>query len=323
MRISAKKLLVIGLSVCTIGICQPSAETILQEFNSQTDFDAFWDIATWGNSDQQYSASNVSVDETNGLLVLKLNASPQGTTPVCGEVDSKRNDFLYGSYRASIKFDNVSGGVIGWFVYKDEPDLHEVDVEFLTEDLNFIHFTLHHIQTDVDYKKDPISFNPTTAFHEYRFDWYQDKVVYFIDGTPYDTLTNEVPDAACTIMLNIWSANIQDWGGPAPTEDMYMYVDYMRYYSDYTAASDAPVHSSSDSQADYKLVVRNGKEIIRFNNPVQQELSAQILDTSGRVVRTCKIPAGATDISLQDIGRGVHIVKLSSNGMTPRTTVVH
>ncbi|HEX7511390.1 MAG TPA: glycoside hydrolase family 16 protein, partial [Chitinivibrionales bacterium] len=235
------------------------AETILQDFTGKKDFDAFWDISTWGDTAQQYSAANVKLDTVNGWVQLKLNASPKGTKPVCGEFTSKRSNFLYGSYRASIKFDSTPGAVVGWFVYKDVPDLHEIDVEYLTNDLKHIHYTLHHIQTDVDYKVDAINFNPTSGFHEYRFDWYSTKVVYYIDGKKTDSLFVKVPDATCTIMLNYWSANIADWGGPAPTKDTYMYIDYMHYYSDYGASSALPEIQRKNSMADFRPAPRRAR----------------------------------------------------------------
>jgi endo-1,3-1,4-beta-glycanase ExoK len=237
-----------------------TAEEIRQEFNSRADFNAFWDISTWSDSEQKYSASNVYLDTASGWVRLKINASPQGTKPVNGEIASKRNNFLYGSYRASIKFDNIPGGVVGWFVYRTNEDLHEIDVEFLTEDIKNVHFTLHHVQTDVDYKKCRIDFDPTAAFHEYRFDWFANKVVYYIDGKKIDSLTKKVPDAACSIMLNFWSANIQDWGGPAPAKDAYMYVDYMRYYSDASTSTNREGSPHSDP---WKPIISSGK-----NNPV-------------------------------------------------------
>ena len=231
-----------------------AAETIIQDFTSKKDFDAFWNISTWGNADQQYAATNVKLDTANGWIQLKLSASPQGIKPICGEITSKRANFLYGSYRASIKFDSTPGAVVGWFVYKDVPDLHEIDVEYLTNDKKHIHFTLHHIQTSVDYRKDAIAFDPAAAFHEYRFDWYGNKVVYYIDGVKFDSLSVNVPDAACAIMLNFWSANIDDWGGPAPTKDTYMYIDYVHYYSDYSTASLLPVIHRRKKPADFRMM---------------------------------------------------------------------
>jgi endo-1,3-1,4-beta-glycanase ExoK len=244
-----------------------TAETIIQDFTSKSNFDAFWNISTWGNADQQYSAANVELDTVNGWVQLKLSASPPGTKPVCGEITSKRENFRYGSYRASIKFDRTPGAVVGWFVYKDVPDLHEIDVEYLTDDIKHIHFTLHHIRTDVDYRKDAIEFDPTAAFHEYRFDWYDNRVVYFIDGMKIDSLNVNVPDAACAIMLNYWSANIDGWGGPAPTKDTYMYIDYVHYYSDYSTKTLLPVKPQRKNPVDFKIV-RQRKRLFKCNGQI-------------------------------------------------------
>jgi beta-glucanase (GH16 family) len=210
------------------------AETLKQDFNSLDELKAFWDISTWGDSTRVHSAQNVSV--AGGILTLKLSASPPGTKPVCAEIASKRSDFRYGSYRASIRTSHVPGGVVGWFVYRDSP-LNEIDVEMLTKDNRDLHFTLHHVQTDVDYKLVKLDFDPADDFHEYRFDWHPGSVDYFVDGKPAGSLTKQVPDQDAAMMLNHWSGNIAGWGGPAPTQDMYMDVDWVAYSSDFPAAS--------------------------------------------------------------------------------------
>jgi hypothetical protein len=221
---------VIVLFIAAVSTLSPRAETLKQDFESMADLNAFWNVSTWGNDNRTHSAQNVSIE--NGILSLKLSGSQPGQKPVCAEITSKRSDFKYGSYRASIKTSKTAGGVVGWFVYRDSP-LNEVDVEMLTKDNSDLHFTLHHIQTGVDYKLVKLAFDPSAAFHEYRFDWHPDKVEYFVDGKPTATLTKQVPDMEATIMLNHWSGNIAGWGGPAPAQDMYMYVDWMAYSSDF------------------------------------------------------------------------------------------
>lgn len=213
------------------------AETLKQDFNGLEDLKAFWDISTWGDATRVHSTQNVSV--SGGILTLKLSASPPGTKPVCAEIASKRSDFRYGSYRASIRTSHVPGGVVGWFVYRDSP-LNEIDVEMLTKDNSDLHLTLHHIQTDVDYKLVKLGFDPAAAFHEYRFDWHPGSVDYFVDGKPAGSLTKQVPDQDAAMMLNHWSGNIAGWGGPAPTQDMYMDVDWVAYSSDFPTAAMLP-----------------------------------------------------------------------------------
>jgi beta-glucanase (GH16 family) len=207
-----------------------AGETLRQDFTSMAELGEFWNISTWGGENRTHSAANVTID--GGVLNLKLSASPPGVKPVCAEITSKRNNFRYGSYNASIKTSKTPGGVVGWFTYLGNP-LNEIDVEMLTKDNRDLHFTLHHIQTGVDYKVVKLAFDPSEAFHEYRFDWYPGRVEYFLDGKPIATLTKQVPDMDSQIMLNHWSGNIDGWGGPAPTKDMFMYVDWMTYSSDY------------------------------------------------------------------------------------------
>ena len=163
------------------------------------------------------------------MLQLKLSAAVPETLPVCAEIASRRNDFFYGTYRASIRMSPVPGAVVGWFTYLGRP-LNEIDVEFLTRDPLVAHFTLHHIQTGVDHGRKTLDFDPSAAFHEYRYDWYKERVDYFIDGQPAATLTRQVPDMPSRLMLNHWSGNIPTFGGAAPTEDAIMQIDWV-YYS--------------------------------------------------------------------------------------------
>jgi endo-1,3-1,4-beta-glycanase ExoK len=228
--------LALGLALAS-GPSVSKAETLKQDFNSLEDLKAFWDISAWANENRSHSAQNVSV--AGGILTLKLSASPPGTKPVCAEVVSKRADFRYGSYRASLRTSRVAGGVVGWFVYRDSP-LNEIDVEMLTKDNRDLHFTLHHIQAGVDYKLVKLAFDPSAGFHEYRFDWHPGSVDYFVDGKPAGSLAKQVPDQDAAMMLNHWSGNLAGWGGPAPLEDMYMDVDWVAYSSEFPAALALP-----------------------------------------------------------------------------------
>jgi beta-glucanase (GH16 family) len=210
------------------------SDDFLQTFDSMATVDAAWTLSSWTGSNRTHSPANVSVK--NGILELKLSGSTPGTMPVCAEIVSKKNDFFYGTYRASIKMTSTPGAVVGWFTYLGNP-LNEIDVEFLTRDPLLAHFTLHHVQTGVDHATKTLPFNPSAAFHEYRFDWYRDRVDYYVDGEPYATLTNKVPDQPSRLLLNHWSGNIPTWGGQAPTDDVVMQVDWAYYSAAYRAPS--------------------------------------------------------------------------------------
>lgn len=316
MQVQHKFLIVLTL-ILSAFLGAVFGEEIRQEFTSRADFNSFWNVSTWGDDAQQYSSSNVVLDTVNGWLRLKISASPAGVKPINGEVSSKRTDFLYGSYRASIKFDNIPGGVVGWFVYRTTSDLHEIDVEYLTRDIRNIHFTLHHITTSVDYAELPVSFDPTADFHEYRFDWYPAKVVYFIDGKAVDTLTKKVPDAACSIMLNFWSANIADWGGPAPAKEAWMYVDYMRYYSD-IPTSTTTERFSKTAHPNLFTIAHTGNRVtlqtedqLRNSTIVYDQLGRKIFAVTGS---NCPGEMGRITWNASGVANGTYILK--TNGGT-------
>lgn len=202
----------------------------VQTFATLDDVRAAWTMSSWANANRAHSADNVTV--ADGVLQLKLSASKPGDKPLCAEVVSRRNDFHYGTYRASIRMTSVPGAVAGWFTYLGNP-LNEIDVEFLSREPGVARFTLHHIKTGVDHGRQTLAFDPTAAFHEYRFDWYADRVEYYIDGQPSAVLTNDIPDRRSRLLLNHWSGNIPTFGGPAPTDDAVMQVDWVYYSPDY------------------------------------------------------------------------------------------
>lgn len=249
------------------------SETIRQNFNSMAELNTFWDLSAWTNENRTHSPSNVSIKDS--VLVLKLSGSQAGQKPVCAEITSKRSNFKYGSYRASIKTTNIAGAVVGWFVYRGSP-LNEIDIEFLTRDISQVYFTLHHITTNVDHQVKKIAFDPSTAFHEYRFDWYPNRVDYYIDSKYITSLTKSVPDSFATIMLNHWSGNITGWGGDAPTQDVYMYVDYMEYRSELEVPVLKTIQSKTYQETPYTLhmfgnqviVVNNSSEDDHTQNPI-------------------------------------------------------
>ena len=80
-----------------------------------------------------------------------------------------------------------------------------------------------------------LPFDPSAGFHEYRFDWYDGRVEYYIDGQLDATLTKDVPDTPSRLLLNHWSGNIPTWGGEAPATDAQMQVDWVYYSPDYVA----------------------------------------------------------------------------------------
>ena len=270
----------IGVVLATGAALAPlraSAEEFLQSFNTMAEVDAAFTKSSWAGDSRTHSPSNVAVN--GGILELKLSGSAPGTLPVCAEIVSKKNTFFYGTYRASIKMTNQPGAVVGWFTYKGSP-LNEIDVEFLTRTPKTAYFTLHHIQTGVDHATKLLAFDPSAAFHEYRFDWYAGRVEYFIDNQPMATLTKQVPDQPSALLLNHWSGNIAGWGGAAPAQDVFMYVDWAYYNSEYRAPV-ALFRPRPETGKDFRAAsrfVRDGRQIFFLRGDGRASLTGRLLE---------------------------------------------
>jgi hypothetical protein len=81
-----------------------------------------------------------------------------------------------------------------------------------------------------NYAKQPLGFDPSAGFHEYRFDWLPDRVVFYIDSLPVTTMVHSVPHDAGRMFLNHWSNGSPAWSGGPPQQDATMSVLYVKAY---------------------------------------------------------------------------------------------
>jgi hypothetical protein len=66
----------------------------------------------------------------------------------------------------------------------------------------------------------------------------------------------------------------------------------------------------------------NGNILVQLARPVDYELSVQVLDTRGRVLRHATNSAGAKRLSIPGLGAGVYLVCIPENGIVKQTYTV-
>ena len=76
----------------------------------------------------------------------------------------------------------------------------------------------------------PLPFNPSQGFHEYRFDWFEDRVDFYADGVLLHTMSEGVPSDPGYLMLSQWSNGDPTWSAGPPEEDAVMTVNYVKAY---------------------------------------------------------------------------------------------
>lgn len=166
--------------------------------------------------------ANVDVDGEN--LRIKLPArSLEG-----GEI-STRDTHGYGSYSARMKLPNAPSSITGFFLYK-APDLEsEIDIEVFNDSSRRVMFTTYAGGRQTHTETTRLPFDPTTGFHEYRFDYAQNSVTFFVDGIQMRSWDTGIPQTSMHLMVNSW---FPAWlEGRKPKKTAHTYVDWMGYES--------------------------------------------------------------------------------------------
>ncbi|KAH0538410.1 hypothetical protein FGG08_005010 [Glutinoglossum americanum] len=200
-----------------------------------------------------HSNSGHSVLGGDPGLQLWVRAKPEGNLISTGEIDTMRNDILYGSFRASMKLTGEPGTCGAFFYYFN--DTQEIDFEFLSSQFNAtsspVNLVLHSslsLQDGNDASHSPtfkvmqLPFRPDEGFHEYRFDWTPDKVSFYADGQWLVDMIQDVPTQSGHIAVSQWSNGNELWSGGPPKSDAVMTIQYIKAYFN---------SSHSNRQADY------------------------------------------------------------------------
>ncbi|CAD0106271.1 unnamed protein product [Aureobasidium uvarum] len=184
-----------------------------------------------------------------------------------GEIDSLRRDMRYGSFRVGMRMSNVSGTCAAFFwvsvlaehmdrtYYSHEPqyrnDSQEIDMEYLSRQNIYensngsspINLVIQSpASADANYnaintstfRVENLPFKPRAGYHEYRFDWTPERIVFFADGQRLqefeNTFDGDAPDAPGTLMLNHWSTGNEGWSAGPPAQDAVLTLSYVKAY---------------------------------------------------------------------------------------------
>ncbi|KAL0082233.1 concanavalin A-like lectin/glucanase domain-containing protein [Phycomyces blakesleeanus] len=182
---------------------------------------------------REFKPNNVQlVDGVTQLSVVTENGKASSAS-----FATKREDFLYGSFRASLKTTDVSGTVAAFFFYRN--DTCEIDMESLSHIKNpwNTYFAVQpQIYNDdgtasnLTHEKSVLDFDPTTDFHEYRFDWTPSNVKFYIDGVKLYTMTTNIPDAPGRVILNHWSDGNPNFSEGPPAQKAILEVANMTVF---------------------------------------------------------------------------------------------
>ena len=204
----------------------PDAQTRLFDDFLTTTASTTWDFNEFASGGSFYGRTQQRQQlptSSAGDLQLQLDtfADSTGRAFLGSEIIS-RQTFLPGSngiaFEVRARLDTaVPGIVLGIFGYNfnSVTNLHdEIDFELLGNDASS---NANRVQTNI-YANQPLGagdpiFEPDnglTSFHTYRIEWRTTSVRWFIDGTLVREDTQNVPQGALALHMNIW-APASDW----------------------------------------------------------------------------------------------------------------
>ncbi|KAL7918526.1 glycoside hydrolase family 16 protein [Trichoderma austrokoningii] len=210
-----------------------------------------------------YSVPSTGGDEAdsnsgNDGIALVVGSSVGNSSVPVAELDSARSDMAFGSYRAGMKLTPVNGTCAAFFWYFN--DTQEIDMEFLSREfdakkkiypVNLVIQSEASLQAGFDasktgtFKVVNLTFDPTAGFHEYRFDYLADRVLFYADSQLLAEMDGtSVPTSPGHLILQHWSNGNPLWSGGPPEQDATMTVSYVKAYFN---SSDSDVQSSWNS----------------------------------------------------------------------------
>lgn len=231
---------------------------ITTNFSSITNFSdsADWSIISdlRGTSNTQpiainYTASNVNLTNDHLLLTCSAYDASRDTAVASAEIETKRSDIRYGSFRAKYTVSGGSGAVGALFFYAN--DTQEVDIEFLTrDDIRDIRFTNQPDATTTVYLPDNYV---RTDPHTYRLDWNDGQTTFYVDDILSNNFTTDIPTLEGSVYMNMWANGGPFAGATPPATDAVLNVSNIELYfntsSTVTAASWKSTCASSKTAA--------------------------------------------------------------------------
>lgn len=219
----AKTFILLAVGAFQIALIGAVAQA--QDGSSFSDgFDTF-DASRWSRGDHVLGRSYLdpaNVSTGGGNLRIAIPAR----TYEGGEV---RTNALhgYGSYSARIQLPNAPGSITGFFLYKSPDYESEIDIELFNDSSRRIMFSTYAGGSQTHTETMTLPFDPTTGFHEYRFDYAPDSVTFYADGRAMKRWDSGLPQTSMHLMVNTWYPT---WLNPKrPNKTVYTLVDHIGY----------------------------------------------------------------------------------------------
>jgi beta-glucanase (GH16 family) len=161
---------------------------------------------TWDNGFAQVTFKPSNVYFSNGKVHLKAYVANRTGS----EEWYKGAKYLYGKYRASMKLDQTPGTYMALFSYQWSATgvVHnEIDIELFKQNGKTVAMFSNYVDHVRDTSTYTLPFDPSAAYHVYGYNWYKDRVEYYIDDMtkPVWVSYRYVPQGYMYVQFQDWT----------------------------------------------------------------------------------------------------------------------
>ena len=214
-----RALLVLFASLIGATMMAGVAQAGVMDFTDE--FDTF-DETRWTKGSHNLGRSyldpaNVGVNAGN--LAIKLPAR----TTNGGEILSNA---LYGqgSYTARMRLPHAPSSITGFFLYEPPDYASEIDIEIFNDSSRRMAlYSTYADGSQTHTETLALPFDPTTGFHDYRFDYSLGSVKFYADGTLMKEWNDGLPQTSMHLYANAWYPTWLD--GRKSNKDKYVLID--------------------------------------------------------------------------------------------------
>lgn len=170
-----------------------------------------WECADGWCNGSMFNATwrkkNITFNDGKMQLIIDNDTVPKDGVPYSGGEFRSREFYGYGRYEVSMKAIKNDGVVSSFFTYTGPSDNNpwdEIDVEILGKDTTKVQFNYFTDSRGNHEHMHDLGFDAAENFHTYAFEWYEDKIIWYVDGVEVHRATENIPVTESKIMMNAW-----------------------------------------------------------------------------------------------------------------------
>lgn len=196
-----------------------------KDCGSQENFDVFEDTI-WEKSNKTLGrtllkSENISIAEGMLKIIMPGNKLEGGEIATIEKLG-------YGTYEIRMKIPDAPSSITGFFLYAPPDYYYEIDIEIHNQPDGKLLLTTYANGAVQNECVGELGFDPTGSFHNYRFDYEENRVAFYVDNHFIKEWTNGFPKGQpMELTVNTWYPNWLE-GTPA-TVDQTLWVDWIRY----------------------------------------------------------------------------------------------